>query len=152
MFQLNVNKPISYWRVYQKFGAGFFLALFVVTFFGVIPAASDEQADPKKALVIMIFDDKCKNWCSQVKPILGEIRQEYGEKISVYELDVSEKVLSKTMDTAKQLGVQSFVKGALDWVPTIGVFTAKRQLVRELPGVKKKEVIEKSIDKALQSG
>lgn len=131
-----------------------FCGALLLTIAAVPPVnAGDEQlVDGDKVLVVMLYDGHCKKWCNEVKPILSTIKEDYGEKIALHELDVSDTTLKTTLDSAKQLGVASFVKGALDWVPTVGVFTPKRKLIRELPGVTKKEVYLKCIEKALKAG
>ncbi len=113
--------------------------------------AAEEVLDGEKPLVLMVYDQNCKKWCGEVRPILREIKDEFGDKIVLYELDFSEGVMKQSYETARRLGVGSFVKGVIDWIPTVGIFTGKRRLTKELPGKSKKETYVKCIEKALKS-
>lgn len=108
--------------------------------------------DADKVLILMLFDENCKKWCPKVRPILAELKTQYGEKIAIHELDVTQTELKASTETARQLGVLPFLKGALDYVPLVGIFTRKRQLVKELSGLKTKETYDKFVEKALGAG
>lgn len=115
-------------------------------------AADANVRDADKVLILMLFDENCKKWCPKVRPILAELKTQYGEKIAIHELDVTQAELKNSTETAKQLGVLPFLKGALDYVPLVGIFTRKRQLVKELSGLKTKETYDKFVEKALGAG
>jgi thiol-disulfide isomerase/thioredoxin len=115
-------------------------------------ASETSVRDADKVLILMLFDENCKKWCPKVRPILSELKTQYGDRIAVHELDVTQSVLKTSSETAKELGVYPFLKGALDYVPLVGVFTKKRQLVKELSGLKTKETYNKFVEKALGSG
>lgn len=118
----------------------------------VLAADAATVRDADKVLILMLFDENCKKWCPKVRPILAELKTQYGEKVAIHELDVTQSVLKTSTDTAKQLGVLPFLKGALDYVPLVGIFTRKRQLVKELSGLKTKETYDKFVEKALGAG
>lgn len=113
--------------------------------------SKSEAGSQDRVLILMVYDDDCKKYCSQVRPILTDLKGLYGERVILRQLNVTQAVLDKTYEEAKELGVGTFLKGVLDYVPCVGVFTRKRKLVKELPGVKKKDVYARYIDKALES-
>lgn len=127
------------------------LSAVFLTAFNTRALAADEILDSDKVLLLMVFDSHCTKWCGQVRPMLHDIKAEFGDKIALYELDFSEKELKTSTEKAKQLGVSGFVKDVIDWIPTVGIFTPKRRLVAEFPGIKKKQVYIDNIQKALKN-
>jgi len=115
-----------------------------------IGQASCAEEDSKKVLVLMVFDQNCKKFCKEVRPVLKDLKIAYGDKIVVTEVDVTQSVLSEASKRCKELGVQSFLPAAIDVVPCVGIFNEKRKLRRELVGPKKKQVYAKYIDKCLK--
>jgi thioredoxin-like negative regulator of GroEL len=131
----------------------FLICLSAILLLATVPAALADKKpilDGDKPLVLMIYDTHCKKWCGQVRPILDELKTQYGDRVVFYELDFSEKSLKASSETAKQLGVLGFVQGIIDWIPAVGIFTASRKPVKELTGLKKKSVYEEGIEKALK--
>jgi ABC-type xylose transport system substrate-binding protein len=133
----------------------FLCAAIVLTFtasstatFAETPATSAED----KVLVVMIFDGGCHLWCDQVRPIISSVTKEYGDKVALRELDVQKSALQDSLGKAEHLGVKSFVVGAMSLVPTIGVFTPDRKLIRSIPGVGKGPTYKKYIERALKAG
>ncbi len=114
--------------------------------------AADAPVDKDKVLVVMVYDGGCHLWCDEVRPIIADVTKKYGDKVTLREIDVQESALKASLGTADQLGVKSFVQGALAWVPTVGVFTPKRKLIKALPGVNKGDTYKKCIEKALKAG
>ncbi len=133
----------------RSFLSAFFCGLLCCSF-PLQALAAEAVVDGDKPLVLMIFDDKCKKWCSQVRPILGELKEQYGDKVAFHEIDCSENVLKGANESAKKLGVGGFLAGVLDFVPIVGVFTSKRRLVREIVGAKTKQVYIDFIESALK--
>jgi len=117
-----------------------------------LPGRAEAVTDGDKVLVVMVYDGGCHMWCDEVRPIISGVTKTYGDKVVLYELDVQKTALQGSLAKADDLGVKSFVEGALSWVPTIGVFTQKRKLVRSVQGVGKKDTYKKCIDKALKTG
>jgi len=112
----------------------------------IAPDAAD------RVLVVMVFDGGCHLWCDEVRPIISGVTKQYGDKVVLRELDVQKSALPDSLDKAKGLGVKSFVEGAMSLVPTIGVFTQDRKLIRSIPGVGKGDTYKKYIERALKAG
>ncbi len=115
-------------------------------------AADAPKKDGDKVLVVMVYDGGCHLWCDEVRPIISDVTKKYGDKVALKEIDVQESALKASLGTADKLGVKSFVQGALAWVPTVGIFTPKRKLIKTLPGVNKGDTYKKCIEKALKAG
>jgi thiol-disulfide isomerase/thioredoxin len=119
------------------------------------PICATAQATAKdvdyeeKPLVVLVFDQNCKAWCAKVKPIMGELQQEYGDKVLFAQLDATQSVLPEAKKQAKQLGILSFFSDFEDYVPVVGFFSAHRKLIKELTGPKSKDEYKLSIDKAM---
>lgn len=113
--------------------------------------AADAVVDGDRCLVLMLFDDKCKVFCKEVRPILAELKAEYGDRVAFHEIDFSEKIRKAAFETAKQLGVGSGAVGnMLDYIPVIAVYTPKRKLVKEVTGAKDKGSYVRFIESALK--
>jgi thiol-disulfide isomerase/thioredoxin len=111
---------------------------------------STESTDLKdKPLVMLIFDQTCKVWCKQVRPIMKELQDEYRDRVGFAELDATESVLTDSKKKAKELGIGGYFSDAADYVPVVLIFTANRKLVKELPGPKTRKDYENVIDKAM---
>lgn len=102
-----------------------------------------------KPLVMLVFDQNCKAWCSRVKPMMSELQQEYGDKVLFAQVDATESVWTETKKQVKQLGVSSIFDDLRDYVPVVAFFAPHRKLVKELVGAKSKEDYRTNIDKAL---
>lgn len=126
-----------------------FLLLLVIAAGLVNPALSAPAKPGQQVLVVLIFDQSCKAWCQKVRPMMKELGEVYGDKVSFAELDASHDKLKEAEARAKELGVYSFLSDSADWVPIVGVFSPQRKLVKELVGPKQKEVYAGAIDKAL---
>ncbi|MBX9692122.1 MAG: hypothetical protein K2Z81_07045 [Cyanobacteria bacterium] len=129
-----------------------FLSTLLVSISNSLPPAAVYAAEEKtdgKVLVLMVYDDQCQKFCGQVRPILQELKAEYADRVFVQEVNTTQNVLSKSQKLTEELGVGSFLPGVIDSVPCVGVFTRRKRLVKELTGVKKKEVYVRFIEKAL---
>lgn len=115
--------------------------------------SAEAQVDGDRTLVLMLFDDKCKVYCKEVRPILKTLKDEYGDRVAFHEIDFSDSVKKAGFETAKQLGVLSSVPDMLDFIPVIAVYTRKRRLVKEITGAKDRTTYATYIENALkQSG
>jgi hypothetical protein len=132
-----------------------FITILFFSIFCVFPcpgkAGDAVIIDADKPVVVMIFDDKCKKWCSEVRPILHALKEEYGDKVAFHEIDCSEKVLKAANESARQLGLGHFLGGVIDYVPVVGVFTPKRRLIKEIIGSKSRETYVSYIETALKA-
>ncbi len=116
-----------------------------------IPAFAESERSDGAVLVLMVYNDKCTKYCGEVRPVLQELKIAYGERVLIKEVNASQQVLAQSQKQTEALGAGGFLKGVMDSVPCVGIFTKKRRLVKELAGVKKKEVYARFIDKALES-
>ncbi len=112
--------------------------------------AAEAQVDGDRTLVLMLFDDKCKVYCKEVRPILKTLKDEYGDRVAFHEIDFSDNVKKAGFETAKQLGVLSSVGDMLDYIPVIAVYTPRRRLVKEIIGAKDRPTYVKYIESALK--
>lgn len=111
--------------------------------------AATADASGQHVLVVLIFDEGCKVWCQKVRPIMKELKDQYGQRVDFLELDASAGTLNESQAKAKEAGVISFLRDSADWVPIVGIFSPKRRLVKELVGPKPKDTYASVIDKAL---
>ena len=116
--------------------------------FAVVKVDAQEASEPT-ALVVFIFDKSCKVSCNTVRPIIRELQGEYTNRVQFTELDVSKDCLKESQKTAKSLGVSSFLSDAEDWYPAVGVFSARRKMVKQILGAKTKEMYKAAIEKAI---
>ena len=100
-------------------------------------------------MVLLIFDQTCKVWCKQVRPVMKELEEQYRDRVGFVELDATESVLADTKKKAKEMGISGYFADAADYVPVVLVFTANRKLVKELPGPKSRKDYESVIQKAI---
>lgn len=111
-----------------------------------------EQNVPEQnaeAVVVLLYDDHCKTWCEKVRPILRELKERYGQRVSFAELNTAPAALKDTKKLAKDLGVSSFLADYCDFVPYVGVFNQRKKLIKELQGPKDKDIYVQAIEKVL---
>lgn len=113
------------------------------------PVSTAQSADNGGALVVLLYDEHCKTWCEKVRPIMRELKEHYGNKVKVVELNTSHSALKESKKEAKELGVSGFLADYCDFVPYVGMFNRKRKLVKELQGPKEKDTYVQAIDKVL---
>jgi len=129
-----------------------FLALLLLLSLSQDLARADEtpKNETDMPLFVMLFDQHCKVWCTQVRPVLGELQQEYQGKARYAELDTTPAKMKETMKQAKQLEIESYIPDAMGNVPEVLVFTHHgKDLIDEFSGVKAKNIYKASIEKAL---
>jgi hypothetical protein len=129
----------------------FVLTIVLLTSGGIRAIAATSDPTPQHVLVVLIFDEGCKVWCQKVRPIMKELKEQYGQRVDFLELDASAGTMKETEAKAKEAGVVSFLHDSADWVPIVGVFSPKRRLIKELVGPKSKDTYVSVIDKALSS-
>ncbi len=112
-----------------------------------LPAAAQQAST---TLVVLIFDRGCKTWCQKVRPMMKELKDQFGDRIDVAEIDASEENLKEAEVKAKSLGVYDFLRDSAEWVPIVGVFNARRKLVKELVGPKQKDAYVSAVQRALE--
>lgn len=81
---------------------------------------------------------------------MKELKDQYGDKVEIVELDASAPTLKDGEAPAKAYGVYGFLRDSADWVPIVGIFSGRRKLLKELVGPNQKNVYVAAIDKALR--
>ena len=113
------------------------------------PVAAETQSFDKP-LFLMVFDKTCHAWCEKVRPMVKELREQYADQIDFGELDITQEVLAKSKQEAKQLGVLELLPDFGDQVPCCAVCAKKRtDIIKELAGPKTKDEYEKLVKLAL---
>jgi hypothetical protein len=128
------------------------LALLLLLSLSQNPALAEEtpKIESDMPLFVMLFDQHCKVWCSQVRTVLGELQQEFQGKAKYAELDTTPSKMKETMKQAQQLQIDKYVPDAMGNVPEVLVFTHHgKELVDEFAGVKDKKIYKASIEKAI---
>ncbi|MFX6015226.1 hypothetical protein ABTE82_19220, partial [Acinetobacter baumannii] len=59
---------------------------------GVGAASEEKPGVQNKALVVLVFDQTCKNWCEQVRPVVQELKDQYEDRVTFAELDATESL------------------------------------------------------------
>lgn len=104
--------------------------------------AGAENIQYDKPLLVMIFDQNCKTWCSQVRPMVTQLKQAYGEEADFAEIDVTANVLKEASKQAKDLGIGGLLPDMLGYVPLVLICESNRKNYKEFVGPKKLEVYE----------
>jgi hypothetical protein len=115
------------------------------------PAVSNPAAAEGKVLIVLVYDQKCKIWCTTVRPIIRELAVEFGDKVHVEEIDSTASVADAALKQVKELGVLKFYKD-VESVPEVLICDIKRKHCEELNGPKKKEVYKAAIEKIIAKG
>ncbi len=114
-------------------------------------AVSGEDAPPgQSAMMVLIFDTHCKTACELVRPIMRDLKGEMKDCFTFVELDSSAEKLAESQKAAKELGVHGFLADYAQFVPIVGVFTAKKKCIKVIQGPKNKDVYMAALQKALQ--
>jgi thioredoxin-like negative regulator of GroEL len=113
-------------------------------------AADQGNMPVSKPLLVMIFDQNCKTWCSQVRPIVADLRKSYSEQVEFAEIDVTQTVLKDAKKQAKELGIGNLLADTVSLVPLVLICGSKRSKdYKEFVGPKTKEVYEEWLKKYL---
>lgn len=114
------------------------------------PAGTVNQERPSRALVVLVYDQHCKAWCTKVRPIMKELADELGEEVNVVEIDSSATVGKSAIKIAEDLGIIRYYKD-VDMVPVVMIFDSKKKLMHELGGPKTKETYKTAILSTLKN-
>lgn len=117
---------------------------------GSEPASTVSQDRAYRALVVLVYDQHCKAWCTKVRPIMKELADELGEEVYVVEIDSSATVGKSAIKTAEDLGIIRYYKD-VDMVPVVMIFDSKKKLMHELGGPKTKETYKAAILSTLKN-
>ncbi len=125
-----------------------FLLLLVNFAWAATPARAQPAATSTRVLVVLIYDQHCKAWCTKVRPIMKELADEVGDSINVVEIDNSADAGKTGIKAAEDLGIIRYYKD-VDMVPVVMIFDSKKKLVHELSGPKTKETYKAAIQSSL---
>lgn len=114
------------------------------------PVSAEEAAPGQSAMIVLIFDTHCKTACELVRPIMKELKGEMKDSFTFIELDSSGEKLADSQKTAKELGIHGFLADYAQFVPIVGVFSAKKKCIKVIQGPKNKDVYMAALQKALQ--
>ncbi len=122
--------------------------LAISTFLSKSVSAQDGQG--QSAMIVLIYDTHCKTACELVRPIMKEIKGEMKDCFTFVELNSSAETLAESQKTAKELGIHGFLADYAQFVPIVGVFTAKKKCIKVIQGPKGKDIYMAALQKALQ--
>ncbi len=114
------------------------------------PVSAEEAPQGQSAMIVLIFDTHCKTACELVRPIMKELKGEMKDSFTFIELDSSGEKLADSQKTAKELGIHGFLADYAQFVPIVGVFSAKKKCIKVIQGPKNKDVYMAALQKALQ--
>jgi thiol-disulfide isomerase/thioredoxin len=117
----------------------------------ITPIASDPSKAPGKVLVVLVYDQHCKVWCTHVRPIIKELAEELGEKVHVEEIDNSPGSAEVALKQVKELGILKLYKD-VESVPVVLIFDVKRKECKEINGPKEKAIYKAAIEKVIAKG
>ncbi|PZM82569.1 MAG: hypothetical protein DKT66_11270 [Candidatus Melainabacteria bacterium] len=129
------------------------LAVFICSFLATCAFPNSlsfaQEANPS-AMIVLIYDTHCKTACDLVRPIMKEIKGEMKDCFTFVELNSSAETLAESQKTAKELGIHGFLADYAQFVPIVGVFTAKKKCIKVIQGPKGKDIYMAALQKALQ--
>ncbi len=129
---------------------GLLISCFFVFSTGTGISSSAQDAPGQSAMIVLIYDTHCKTACDLVRPIMREIKGEMKDCFTFVELDSSAEKLPESQKTAKELGIHGFLADYAQFVPIVGVFTAKKKCIKVIQGPKGKDIYMAALQKALQ--
>ena len=115
------------------------------------PAVSEPAKAVGKVLVVLVYDQHCKVWCTHVRPIIRELAEEFGERVHMEEIDNSPSTAEAALKQVKELGILSLYKD-VEYVPVVLIFDVKRKQCKEINGPKNKDVYKAAIEKVIAKG
>jgi hypothetical protein len=126
-----------------------FAIVFVAIAVGPLTAADQGSTPAPKPLLVMIFDQNCKTWCSQVRPMVADLKKTYSEQVEFSEIDVTPVVLKEAKTKAKELGIGGLLPDMTAYVPLVLICAPNRRNYQEFVGPKKMDVYEDYLKKLL---
>ncbi|CAN5689423.1 hypothetical protein BH10CYA1_BH10CYA1_04020 [soil metagenome] len=126
-----------------------YIALLLLTVTAPSIAADLDPEYAGKPLVVLVFDQNCKVWCTKTRPVMAELKQEYSDNVVFGELDSTQSQLPESKKKAKNMGIAEFFADVADYVPVVLVFNSPRKGCKELVGPKTKSDYKLSIEKAM---
>lgn len=113
----------------------------------IAPAATAQKVTPP-ATVVLVYDDSCTRWCTEIKPLLSDLKTQF-PAVRFLELNASPSVMPQSQKAAEKLHLKSFLTLAADQTPVVGVFTKEGKQSSELTGFKSRSVYAAAVKKAL---
>ena len=114
-----------------------------------IVAAEVENDAQQRPLLVLVFDQNCKAWCAQVRPLVSDLQKSYGEKVEFSEIDVTPETMAQSKKKAKDLRILRWLEDVQDLVPLVMIFPGNRHSCKELVGPKTKEIYETQLKEIL---
>lgn len=111
-------------------------------------AKETKTANP--LLLLLVYDDSCSISCNTVRPVIRELAEKHSGKLKYAELNISDQAIENSRKQAKELGVSAFLETASNDVPVVAIFNSKLKKVKNLPGVKTRDVYTKAVEQAVQ--
>src|ERR1700733_12435704 len=81
-----------------------------------IVAAEVENDAQQRPLLVLVFDQNCKAWCAQVRPLVADLQKSYGEKVEFSEIDVTPETMAQSKKKAKDLRILRWLEDVQDLV------------------------------------
>jgi hypothetical protein len=125
-------------------------ACLVFTFSQQSLQATEAEPDAEqRTLLVLVFDQNCKAWCAQVRPVVADLQKIYGDRVEFSEIDVTPVAMAQSKKKAKELRILKWLEDVQDLVPLVMIFPSNRHFCKELVGPKTKEIYENQLKEIL---
>lgn len=123
------------------------LIFITLCFISLQAVKAEDNSSPLFATITM---KECYS-CQKLKPIIEELKNEYGDRITFVTLDVSSKTsLEEARETAVSFGIESFLDKNMKALPAVGIICPGGTKVENvLVGETAKEAYREALDKLL---
>ena len=124
-----------------------FIILLVLSLLSIKTTKAVADSNP---LFVTITMKECYS-CQKLKPVIEELKTEYGDRMKFITLDVSSKAsLEASKETAAALGIETFFNENKKALPAIGIVCPGGTKVENVfSGETEKETYKEAIDKLL---
>ncbi len=118
--------------------------------FAVIAALGISTASAKGKVTIVLIKAEWCSACHRVEPIVTGVKNEYGSKIELITLDVTdEESTAKSAAIAKSLGISGFFESNKRRTSTVGVFAGSRNVFKTSANYNRSDYVS-AVEKALK--
>ncbi len=129
--------------------AVFVAVIGVLSTFNVSAQEMMKKPETEKPIVAIIKADWCP-YCKRIEPVISNLINEYGEKLTFIEFDVTDEAAIKaSMKKAEALGLSDFFKEFKRKTSAVAVLKNKEILYKTFNNGKKEDYI-KEFEKALK--
>lgn len=133
----------------RKIAAWFasFAVIAMIAGFGVSASAASAKAN--KVTVVLIKAEWCSA-CHRVEPIISGVINEYGSRVELITLDVTDdESTAKSAATAKALGISGFFEANKRRTSTVGVFAGTKNVFKTSANYNRADYVN-AVEKALK--